>query len=197
MIFIDMLSLKHIIKKVLNEEEENPYADKNAGDNNASLHPYFQKRLKFINSIKSFHDIDNEAINKLIEYFAHEGFDTKEDAIYDLTSRIEEYKNFPDPVTLYRVIGVKNKKMINTKDLGDHYTPHLWNIDTDMLMSIGYENWEEGVKPYVMEVLVQISEIDIISTIIQNLNFPLEHEINLKNKGRNVKFVKAWKLKDF
>jgi hypothetical protein len=54
MIFIDMLSLKHIIKKVLNEEEENPYADKNAGDNNASLHPYFQKRLKFINSIKSF-----------------------------------------------------------------------------------------------------------------------------------------------
>ena len=87
--------------------------------------------------------------------------------------------------------------MINTKDFGEHYTPYLWNIDRDLLYSIGFTEWDMDAKPYIMEVLVPISEIDIIRTIIQNLSFPRECEINLKNKGRNVTFVKAWKMKGF
>lgn len=62
---------------------------------------------------------------------------------------------------------------------------------------IGSENWDDDVVPYVMELSVPLSEIDIIQAIIQNLSFPNEHEINLKNKGKNTKFVKAYKLKRF
>ena len=103
----------------------------------------------------------------------------------------------PNPVVLYRAIGVKGKKMIKIDELGEHYTPYKWNINGNTLLSIGYENWDEETKPYVMEVSVPLSEIDIIQTVIQNLSFPNEHEINLKNKGKGAKFVKAYKLKGF
>lgn len=66
-----------------------------------------------------------------------------------------------------------------------------------MLMSIGYENWDDKTKPYAMEVSVPHSEIDIIQAIVQNLPFPNEYEINLKNNGMGAKFIKAYKLKGF
>ena len=66
-----------------------------------------------------------------------------------------------------------------------------------MLMSIGYDNWDEETKPFVIEALVPLSEIDTLQTIVQNLSFPNEHEINLKNRGKNIKFIKAYKLKGF
>jgi hypothetical protein len=103
----------------------------------------------------------------------------------------------PDPVKLYRVVGVKNKKMIKTDNLGEHWTPYEWNLDGDMLMSIGYELWDDDTKPFVIEAMVPLSEIDVMQTIVQNLNFPNEHEINLKNKGNGAKMIKSYKLKDF
>ncbi len=159
--------------------------------------PYQQRKQDFINSIKSFTDLTDDKISDFIDYFGYEGFNDKEDAFEDLKEKSNFYKQMPNPVILYRAIGVKNKKMIKTDELGEHYTPYKWNIDGDMLLSIGYENWDEETKPYVMEVSVPHSEIDIIQTIIQNLSFPNEHEINLKNKGKGAKFVKVYKLKGF
>jgi len=79
-------------------------------------------------------------------------------------------------------------------ELGEHWTPYDWNLDGDMLFSIGYENWDDDVEPFVIEALVPLSEINIIQTIIQNLAFPNEHEINLKNKGKNIRVLKYYKL---
>jgi hypothetical protein len=45
--------------------------------------------------------------------------------------------------------------------------------------------------------MVPLSEIDVMQTIVQNLNFPNEHEINLKNKGNGAKMIKSYKLKGF
>ena len=154
-----------------------------------------QRKQDFINSIKSFNDINDDKIREYLDYFGYEGYNNYDEAFDDLKEKIEFYKKMPNPVLLYRAIGVKNKKMIKTDNLGEHYTPYEWNIDGDMLMSIGYENWDDETKPYVMEVSVPHSEIDIIQTIIQNLSFPNEHEINLKNNGKGAKFVKAYKLK--
>lgn len=76
-------------------------------------------------------------------------------------------------------------------------TPHKWAIDGDMLLMIGSENWDDSVVPYIIELSVPLSEIDIVQTIIQNLSFPNEHEITLKNKGKGAKFVKAYKFEGF
>lgn len=159
------------------------------------LKPYKERKQSFINSIKSFSDIKDEDIPKIIEYFGREAFNNDEDAIEYLSEKIDEYKKFSNPVILYRVIGVKNKKMINTKSLGLHYTPYEWAIDSDMLLLIGAEYWDDDVVPYVIKVSVPISQIDIWQTIIQNLAFPNEHEITLKDRGKGIKIIKTYKLK--
>jgi hypothetical protein len=181
--------LKYYTEKIIKEGIEDDTYSSHLG-----LKPYKQRKIDFINSIKSFSDIDDDKIRDCIDYFGHEGFNDEEDAFDDLKEKIDYYKNMPNPVILYRAIGVKNKKMIKTDNLGEHYTPYKWNINTDTLLSIGYENWDEGTKPYVMEVSVPLSEIDIPQTIIQNLSFPNEHEINLKKGGKGAKFIKAYKL---
>jgi len=32
--------------------------------------------------------------------------------------------------------------------------------------------------------------VDVLKTIVQNMSFPNEHEINVKNNGSNVKIIK-------
>jgi hypothetical protein len=161
------------------------------------MKPYQQKKDEFIKSIKSLNDIDDNKIREIFDFFGTEGYNDEDDAFEDFKEKIETWKKFPNPVKLYRVVGVKNKKLIKTDSLGEHWTPYEWNLDGDMLMSIGYELWDDETKPYVIEGIVPHSEIDIIQTIIQNLSFPNEHEINLKNKGKGVSFVKTYKMKGF
>ena len=182
-----MKEIRKIIRDVLTEEEDNYASFK-------GVEKYYKRKEDFIKSVKTFNDIDREKIPEIIEFFGNEGFNDKEEAIKDLTEKIEEYQKFKDPVKLYRIVGVKDKKLINTDDLGEHYTPYDWMLDSDMVLSIGSEMWEENWEPYVMEVLAPLSEIDVWQTIIQNLSFPNEHEINLKNKGNGAKFIKAYKL---
>jgi hypothetical protein len=184
------MKLKEFIKKIINEEIEN--------DNYSSynhMKPYKQRKDDFINSINNFNDFNDNKINEFIDYFGYEGFNDKEDAFNFLKNEIDFYKKIPNQVTLYRVVGVKNKKLINKDELGRHYTSNKLNIDYDMLSSIGYDNWDSASKPYIIEVSVLKSEIDIIRTLKQNLNFPNEHEITLKNKGKNAKIIKIEKMK--
>lgn len=159
--------------------------------------PYQQRKENLIDSINSFKDIDDNKILEIFEFFGTEGYNDEEEAFEDFKEKIDFYKSMSDPVKLYRVIGVKNKKMIKTDNLGEHWTPYEWNLDGDMLMSIGYELWDDDTKPFVIEAMVPLSEIDVMQTIVQNLNFPNEHEINLKNKGNGAKMIKSYKLKDF
>ena len=173
----------------------------NMEDDNYSTYkgmkPYFDRKKEFIDSIKSFDDINDDKIKEIFDHFGTEGYNDEDDALEDFTERLNEWKKMPNPVKLYRVVGVKNKRMIKKDNLGEHWTLYKWNLDSDMLMSIGYENWDDDIEPYVVEAHVPHSEIDIIQTIIQNLSFPNEHEINLKNKGKGIKFVKSYKLKGF
>ena len=68
-----------------------------------------------------------------------------------------------------------------------------WNLDGDLINSIDDDTWED--KPlFVIEAKVPLSEIDIKQTIIQNLSFPNEHEINVKDKGKNVEIIKIYEL---
>lgn len=159
--------------------------------------PYQQRKENLIDSIKSFNDIDNNKISEIFEFFGPEGYNGEEETFEEFKEKVNFYKSMPDPVKLYRVVGVKNKKMIKTDNLGEHWTPYDWNLDGDMLMSIGYELWDDDTKPFVIEAMVPLSEIDVMQTIVQNLNFPNEHEINLKNKGNGAKMIKSYKLKGF
>jgi hypothetical protein len=186
------------ISITLNEFVSN-LVNENIGDNPMQViqNKYQQKQQNLIDSITSFSVLDDQMIYKCLDMFGYEGHNDEEDAFEDLKDKIDSYKQMSNPVKLYRVVGVKDSEMINTDNLGEHYTQDLWSIDGDMLMSIGYENWDEDVIPYVIEVLVNHVEIDIKQTLIQNLAFPGENEINLRNNGRGAAIVKIFKLDDF
>lgn len=160
-----------------------------------SFYTKYQKQKEdFFNSIKSFKDIDDDKIMQIIDYIGSEGYNDDDEAFEGLKDKVENWKNFSDPQLLYRIVGVKNKKLIDINNLGEHWTQYKWNLDGDMLMSIGYEEWDDDIKPFVIEAFVPLSEINIIQTIIQNLSFPNEHEINLKNNAKNLKISKIYKL---
>ena len=184
------MKIKKIINNVIHEylKENDNYAEFKG------VKPYKERMNEFENSIKTFKDFDDEKIRKSLEFFGWEGFDSEEEAFKDLKDRIKFYKQMPNPSIMYRVVGVKDKKMIDIDNVGKHVTPYKWAINNEMLHMIGSEDWDDEVIPYIMELSVPLSEIDIIQTIIQNLSFPNEHEVNLKNNGRGVKFIKAYKL---
>ena len=159
------------------------------------MQPYADRKKQFFDNIKTFRNITDDMIPVIIDYLGHEGYNDSEEAIAELTDKIHEYQNYSDPVTLYRIVGVRNKKLIRTNDMGEHFTPYKWNLDGDMLNSIGHDNWDSNTIPYVIVAAVPLSEIDVLQTLIQNLSFPNEHEVNLKNKGNGAKIIKTYKLK--
>ena len=163
-------------------------------DSNYVEGSYKVRRDEFFNkfnNIKSFKEVDDTLIKDIIEFIGFEGFNSEDDAIEHISWMINNiYKKLKDPTKLYRVVGVKNKKQINSKDLGYHYVLDKIDIDLD---SIGFDMFDEELTPYIMEVLVSLSEINIQQTIRQNLNFPNENDITLKNNGRGAKFIKATK----
>jgi len=184
--------LREFISQAIREDVEDDTYSSYKG-----MKPYKQRKQDFINSITSFSDITDDKIQEIFDYFGTEGYNDEEEAFDDFKDRIRDWANLPNPAKLYRVVGVKNKRAIRKDDLGEHWTPYKWNLDSDMLMSIGYEEWDDETKPYVIEALVPHSEIDIIQTIVQNLTFPNEHEVNLKNNGKNIKFIKSYRLEGF
>jgi hypothetical protein len=139
------------------------------------------------NNLTSFEQIDDEMITDIIEnldYSEYYDFDDEE-VFDDMTEKVEEWKKLPDPVTLYRAVVVSGDNEPDTRTPGEHWTQYKWNLDGDMLLSIGAdENEDEQI--YVLVASVPHSEINIQQTIVQNLMYPTEHEINVKDKGRNV-----------
>ena len=159
------------------------------------MNKYYEKKRKFFDSKKSFDDITFDDIPTIVDYIGTDGYNNEEDAIEDLEEKLTTYKNLSNPVKLYRVVGVKDESEIDKDKLGEHFTPFLWAIDDDMMRSIGDELWDDK-KPYIIEVLAPLSEIDIWQTIVQNMSFPREYEINLKNKGKGAKFIRAYSFCD-
>lgn len=162
-------------------------------DMSEGLHTVVGTPLQFINSLTTFNDLTSEDIKKIIHLFGSEGHNTLEDAIADLEEKVAFYKTMPDPIYLYRAVSIDDGTEINLTKLGEHYTPHLWAIDDDMLRSIGSESWVDTATTYIMEVSAPISEINIKQTLIQNLSFPNEHEINLKNNGLGATLIRYYK----
>ena len=155
------------------------------------------KRRNFyelMNHLKDINNVSENDIDDIIYHIGFEGFNNAEDASEYLSDKINEYKNFPQIVTLYRVIGVKNKKYIKRKNLGNHYTPYRWNIDGSLLLSIGFENWDSDLEPYVAVIETPKENIDFVGTIITNLKFPNEHEVTLFNNAKNLKIKEIEKL---
>jgi len=104
---------------------------------------------------------------------------------------IHSVKNLPEEIRLFRIIHVESKEDINTNELGSHYS----TSKKDLLNNHSYADGV-GDQSYIITVLAPKKLVDVGETVYNNVLYPHENEVTLKNKGKGVKIISIRKTKE-
>jgi hypothetical protein len=132
----------------------------------------------------------NETINKKRLISLLKTMDiTGEDAKSELEDIVSYVKELPEELKLYRILSVDSKDDINKEELGSHYSTDRKNL----LSSHDYVTGS-GEEYYLVTVKVKKSMVDVMETLENNILYPNEKEITLKNKGKGVEIISTKKI---
>ena len=150
---------------------------------------------------KSFKEVPNvdESLNEnyvrftedntsdLIEDLMSMGFD-RETSIHEFNELVSIYENLPNTMVLYRLVFSDSQEEIDTQYPGYHYTRKKKDLlDNHYFQS--YRDSSTGENPYIIKVRIQKQMIDFYESIKNNILYPGEKEITLKDKGFGAKIV--------
>jgi hypothetical protein len=110
---------------------------------------------------------------------------SEKDAKNELKYHLERVKNLPKTLTGYRILVVDDKKDINLDEIGSHFSENKVELLSNHSFCTGC-----GEKYYLITAKIPKNEVDLQETLHNNILYPNEHEITVKNKGKNVKIVK-------
>jgi len=132
----------------------------------------------------------SEEIDKqlLLNYLYQMDYD-KEGAIEELKSLLKYIKSLPPFLTLYRIVRVDNESDIDQDSLGSHYSTNKKDLINNNTYADGY-----GEKRFLIKVKSPRELVDINQTLANNILYPNENEITLKNKGKGVKILSITEL---
>lgn len=135
-------------------------------------------------------DIPNR--NKLISLGTNSSFESKDLASKHLDRLISKIDSLPQSVRLYRVIFVDDPSQIDRTNIGNHYVLKMRDLEQShqQISHVG------GGEPYVLTVKADKSLIDVPNTLINNMKYPHENEITLKDKGKGAKIIKVEPFKE-
>lgn len=108
----------------------------------------------------------------------------QEDAEEELNNLIGWFKSLPNTLELYRIIYVDNETDINVKQPGSHYS-----VNKDELLSSHTYSSGHGDLKYLVTVSASKSLVDVQDTLSNNILYPNELEVTLKNKGKGAKVI--------
>lgn len=111
----------------------------------------------------------------------------------NLLEILDWLNGLPQETILYRLLYIGDDEKIDKEFLGDHYTPNKKELLYNHYNKGSIYGGNEG-HPVLIKVKINKEQIDIFNTIHNNINFPHEEEITLKNKGKNVKIIDVTKL---
>ena len=114
---------------------------------------------------------------------------SEEQAKEEIESIIQSIKKLPSEIKLFRIIKADDRKDINTKTPGSHYAKNKKDLMSGHSFADG-----SGDISFMITVLASKELIDIDETIHNNLLYPNENEVTLKNKGEGVKIVSIRKI---
>lgn len=114
---------------------------------------------------------------------------TLEDAKDEVKYLHKWFRSLPDELKLYRVILADDKKDIDFKQPGSHYSTNRRNLMDSHYFATGVGN-----KTFLLTVLVDKSLVDEEETLHNRVLYPNENEITLKNKGKGVKIISIKEL---
>lgn len=115
---------------------------------------------------------------------------SKEEALEQLRDLLSWVKSLPSFMTLYRVIVVDDISDIDRESLGSHYSLNKKNL----LSSHSYLTGA-GEKKFLVKVKATKDMMDINQTLANNILYPNEQEITLKNQGKGVKILNIKEIK--
>ena len=140
--------------------------------------------MKLLNIIK-------ESVNKklMLNALKDMGFNY-EDSQFELSSLVKYVENLPNPVKLYRIVVIDDENNINTTYPGSHYSTSQKDLVDSHSYLTGY-----GDKYFIMTVIASKELIDVNNTIHNNILYPNENEVTLKNRGKGVEILRIKKLK--
>ena len=137
-------------------------------------------------------DLSNDDHKSLLKSF--EVMDTPEEiASEELGNMIKWVKTLPEELFLYRVLYLDDVNDINYDELGSHYSQ-----DRTDLINNHYDRGsiygDMGEHAYLITVKVPKSEVDVMDTLNNNILYPHEKEITLKDKGRGAQYLDIEKI---
>lgn len=114
----------------------------------------------------------------------------EEEAKEVLNDIIDSVKSLPEEIKLFRIIHVDNEEDINTEQLGSHYSTNK----KDLLNSHSFADGV-GDQSFLITILAPKKLVDVGETVYNNVLYPHENEVTLKNKGKGVKIVSIKKIR--
>ena len=137
-------------------------------------------------------DLSNDDHKSLLKSF--EVMDTPEEiATEELGNMIKWVKTLPEELFLYRVLYLDDVNDINYDELGSHYSQ-----DRTDLINNHYDRGsiygDMGEHAYLITVKVPKSEVDVMETLNNNILYPHEKEITLKDEGRGATYLDLEKI---
>jgi hypothetical protein len=136
---------------------------------------------------ENFVRLSEKETKNLIDSLIEMGFD-EEDAEYELNNLINYYDNLSNKLTLYRIVFSDSSDTIDTQYPGSHYSMNKKNLIDSHYSSLRDSSY--GENPYLIQVVAEKQMIDFFESIKNNILYPNEEEITLKNKGFGVNILK-------
>jgi hypothetical protein len=140
---------------------------------------------------ESYIRLSEDNTDNLLGYLYEMGFDN-DDALYQLNDITDFYDNLPETLTLYRVVFAGSKDEIDTQYPGSHYATNKNDLLDSHYTSLRDASY--GDNCYVIKVKAQKQLIDSYESIKNNILYPNEQEITLKNKGFGVDVIEIMQV---
>ena len=140
---------------------------------------------------ESYIRLSEDNTDNLLGYLYEMGFDN-DDALYQLNDITDFYDNLPETIILYRIVFAGTKDEIDTQYPGSHFA-----MDKKDLLDSHYTSLRDssyGDNCYVIKVKAQKQLIDNYESIKNNILYPNEQEITLKNKGFGVDVIEIMQV---
>jgi len=140
---------------------------------------------------ESYIRLSEDNTDNLLGYLYEMGFDN-DDALYQLNDITDFYDNLPETLTLYRILFAGSKDEIDTQYPGSHYAMNKKDLLDSNYTSLKDSSY--GDNCYVIKVKAQKQLIDSYESIKNNILYPNEQEITLKNKGFGVDVIEIMQV---
>ena len=135
---------------------------------------------------ESYIRLSEDNTDNLLGYLYEMGFDN-DDALYELNDITDFYDNLPETIALYRIVFADSKEEIDTQYPGSHFAMDKKDLLDSHYTSLRGSSY--GDNCYVIKVKAQKQLIDNYESIKNNILYPNEQEITLKNKGFGVDVI--------